>query len=159
MTESHHEHFMKLALEACRRGVESGQTPFGACIVRGEQVIAQTHNHVWLDTDITAHAEVCCIRQACKTLNSIDLSGCVIYSTTEPCPMCFGAIHWAKLSQVIYGASITDAKAFGFHELDIPNQRMKELGGSAVQILAGVMKEEAVGLFRDWQARPDHRTY
>ena len=70
MTQPNHEHFMKLALEACWRGIESGQTPFGACVVRGEQVIAQTHNHVWLDTDITAHAEVCSLLALQTSVNT-----------------------------------------------------------------------------------------
>lgn len=153
------QHWMKQALEAGFRGVAVGQTPFGACIVRDAEVVACTHNHVWCNTDITAHAEVHCIRQACEKLDTIDLAGCVIYSTTEPCPMCFSAIHWAKISRIVYGASIADAKAFGFSELEIANQQMKALGGSSVDIVGGLMKDQAIDLFRMWQAQSDHRTY
>lgn len=153
------EPFMKLAMDACRHGIETGQTPFGACIVRDRQVVACTHNHVWLETDITAHAEVHCIRQACRALKTIDLSGCVIYSTTEPCPMCFGAIHWAKITRIVYGASINDAKAFGFSELEISNQQMKQLGRSPVQVVGGVMKDQALQLFEQWKSSPSRRAY
>ena len=150
---------MTLAMDACRRGVEAGQTPFGACIVRDGRVVASAHNRVWLDTDSTAHAEVCCIRQACIAVGAIDLAGCVIYSTTEPCPMCFGAIHWAKIARIVYGAAIADARDFGFSELDISNRWLKELAGSPVDIVDGVMRDEAVQLFRDWRSRVDHRVY
>lgn len=153
------EQWMACALEVGLKGVQAGQTPFGACIVRDREVVACTHNHVWLTTDITAHAEVHCIRHACQTLNTIDLAGSVIYSTTEPCPMCFAAIHWAKIERIVYGASIADAKSFGFRELEIANQQMKTLGQSSVEIVGGVMQDQAIELFRTWKARADHRTY
>ena len=151
--------WMTRALEAANRGVKSGQTPFGACLVRDGKMIVCTHNHVWHDTDITAHAEVQCIRQACQELHTIDLTGCVIYSTTEPCPMCFSAIHWARIGRIVYGASIADAKSFGFSELEIANDQMKALGQSSVQIVAGCMKDQVIELFRKWQSQPDHRAY
>jgi len=153
------EQFMAKALDACQRGVDVGQTPFGACIVRDQEVVACTHNHVWSNTDITAHAEVHCIRQACEKLDTIDLTGCVIYSTTEPCPMCFAAIHWAKIQRIVYGASIADAKAFGFSELEISNQQMKTLGESPVEIVCDVMRSEALELFEKWRFSPDSRPY
>jgi len=158
-TAREHEVSMRHALEACRCGVEAGQSPFGACIVRDGHVVAQTHNHVWLDTDPTAHAEVQCIRQACRALGTIDLTGCVIYSTTEPCPMCFGAIHWARITRIVYAASIADARSFGFNELGISNDKMKQLAGSPVEMIGGLMRDEALGLFRAWKERADHRAY
>lgn len=88
-----------------KEGVDKGQTPFGSCIVKEGEVVSCEHNRVWETTDITAHAEIVSIRATCNKLNTIDLSGCVIYSTTEPCPMCYSAIHWAKISKIIYGTS------------------------------------------------------
>src|SRR6266516_4264518 len=99
MPDSPDPRFMWLAIEKAKEGIARGQTPFGACITR--------------------HGEVVAIRQACKTLGTIDLSGCVIYSTCEPCPMCFSACHWARISTIVYGARIEDARASGFHELPI----------------------------------------
>ncbi len=150
---------MRLAIETARRGVNAGQTPFGACIARQGEIIACSHNQVWLDTDITAHAEVCCIRRACQTLRTIDLSGCVIYSTTEPCPMCFGAIHWARIDRIVFGAGISNAKTFGFSELEISNKQMKQSSGSPVTVESGLMRDQAVELFRDWQSRTDTQPY
>src|SRR5687768_18131568 len=102
------ERYMRMAIDKCREGIASGQSPFGACIVKDGQVIALEHNVVWETTDITAHAEVTAIRAACRNIDDIDLTGSVIYSTTEPCPMCFSASHWARIGTIVYGASIAD---------------------------------------------------
>jgi guanine deaminase len=153
------ERFMRLAIEEGARGVAAGQTPFGACIVRGERVVALAHNRVWETTDITAHAEVVALRLACRELKAIDLSGCVIYSTCEPCPMCFSACHWARLDAIVYGASIADARSAGFNELPVSNQDLKRLGGSRVEIVPGVLRAEAADLFRQWLARPGRKAY
>lgn len=144
---------MRLALDACAAGIDKGQSPFGACVVRGDRVVAVAHNRVWQTTDITAHAEVTALRAACLELNAVDLAGCVIYSTTEPCPMCFSAIHWANCDAIVYGAAIADAASAGFRELSISNQQMKQLGGSGVKVVGGFMKEEAVELFRRFKQR------
>ena len=104
------EKFMRLAINKAKQGIKQGQTPFGACISKDGEVISCVHNIVWESLDITAHAEISAIREACKKLNTVDLSGCVIYSTCEPCPMCFSACHWAKISKIVYGAQIEDAK-------------------------------------------------
>ncbi|MEX2213392.1 MAG: nucleoside deaminase [Phycisphaeraceae bacterium] len=153
------EAFMQAAINACRAGIAKGQSPFGACIVREGEIIIATHNHVWLTTDITAHAEVHAIRGACTKLKSIKLTGCDMYTTTEPCPMCFSAIHWAGMRRIIYGSSIADAKAFGFSELEISNEQMKKIGGSPLLIVKDVRRDECVKLFEEWQNRPDHRVY
>ena len=151
---------MRLAIEKTREGIRAGQTPFGACIVSSDgRVIACDHNVVWATTDITAHGEVNTIRVACKALGSIDLSGSTIYSTTEPCPMCFSAIHWAKISRIVYGASIADAQAAGFNELTIANTLMKEKGQSPVQIDGGCLREVCVSLFEEWKNAGRARTY
>ncbi len=151
--------YMAMALDACAAGVEAGQSPFGACVVREGKVLACEHNRVWLNTDITAHAEVQAIRAACMAAETIDLSGSVIYSTTEPCPMCFSAIHWARIDRIVYGASIGDAQAAGFNELPISNQQLKQLGHAPVHVEGGCRREQCVELFHRWQGRADHRAY
>jgi guanine deaminase len=153
------EKYMRMAIEKAKEGLSLGQTPFAATIVKGDQVIACEHNVVWLTTDITAHAEVAAIRRACGKLSTVDLSGCVIYSTTEPCPMCFSACHWAKLDRIVYGADIADAKAAGFSELTVSNAQLKREGGSPIEIVPGFLREEAVELFRLFAAQPGARKY
>ncbi len=154
------QQYMRLAIEKTREGIMAGQTPFGACIVTsGGRVASCAHNVVWQTTDITAHGEVNAIRAACLALGTIDLSGCTIFSTTEPCPMCFSAIHWARIRRIVFGASIEDAKAAGFNELTISNDRMKREGGSPLVIEAGCLREECRGLFREWQAAGRARLY
>lgn len=150
---------MRRAIAEARRGVAAGQTPFGACIVRDGRVVACRHNAVWATTDSTAHAEVEAIRAACRTLATVDLSGCLIYSTCEPCLMCFGAIHWAKMGTIVYGARIMDAQAAGFSELTIPDGRLKDLAGSPVEIVPDFMREDCLALFREFAVRPDRRLY
>jgi guanine deaminase len=154
-----HEFYMQLALDKAKEGVDKGQSPFGACIVKEGRVIACEHNTVWQSTDITAHAEVRAIREANKKLNTIDLSGCVIFSTCEPCPMCFTAIHWAKIDKIFYGARIDDAKRFGFNELIVSNEMMKENGKSKVEIEGGFMREKCIELFEYWESKYDKKTY
>src|SRR5438105_5081837 len=110
--------FLRLAIKKTRDGIQAGQSPFGSLIVKDGKVVACTHNTVWATTDPTAHAEVNCIRAAAKALNSIDFKGSTLYSTTEPCPMCLAAIHWAKIDRVVFGATIADAASAGFAELD-----------------------------------------
>jgi len=150
---------MQLAIDKTREGVAQGQTPFGACIVKDGKAVSCEHNKVWATSDITAHAEIVAIREACKRLGTIDLSGCVIYSTTEPCPMCFSAIHWANIGEVVFGASIADAKAYGFHELTISNEEMKEMGGSDVNLTRGFMAKEALAVFEEWANRKEKKAY
>jgi len=147
------EDFMRLAIAKAKEGIAAGQTPFGACIVKGDDVIVCAHNCVWQETDITAHAEVQAIRDACRKMNSIDLSGCRIYSTCEPCPMCFSAIHWARIGMIVFGADIHDAKQAGFHELEISNDAMKTSGQSPVMIAKGVLGGECAALFGLWKEK------
>ena len=153
------EYFMRLAIEKAREGLQKGQTPFGACIVKNDEVVSCNHNTVWDTTDITAHAEVTAIRAACKNLNSIDLSGTVIYSTCEPCPMCFSAIHWAGIDKIVYGAVIADAGNAGFNELTLSNQKIKELTDSKIELEAGFLRTECQALFNEWLDRRDKKAY
>ncbi len=153
------EKWMQVAIEAAQRGMAAGQTPFGACIVRGDRLIIATHNHVFANTDITAHAEVHAIRKACAALGTIDLSGCEIYSTCEPCPMCFAACHWARLDRIIFGATIADAAGAGFNELPVSNESLKVQGNSRIEVAPQFMQGRCADLFRQWLAMPGRRTY
>jgi len=153
------EDWMRVAIAAAREGIAAGQTPFGAAIVRGGELVIAAHNVVWQTTDSTAHAEVAAIREACRRAGGIDLAGCSIYSTCEPCPMCFSACHWAKLDRIVYGASIADAAKAGFNELPVSNEQLKSLGGSPIQITTDVLGEECRDLFAQWLRHPNRRGY
>ncbi|MFA5156561.1 MAG: nucleoside deaminase [Candidatus Omnitrophota bacterium] len=159
ITKLKDEKFMRLAINKARQGIKKGQSPFGACIVKNGAVLSLSHNVVWKSADITAHAEINAIRQACKKLKNIDLSGCVVYSTCEPCPMCFSACHWAGISRIVFGTGIKDAKKYGFNELEIASSRMKNMGKCAVRIKAGVLRKESLQLFRLWAGIPGSRAY
>lgn len=150
---------MQIAVEIARQGIAKGQTPFGACVVNDDGIVVRAHNTVWQDTDITAHAEVQAIRSSCRKLETIDLSGCTLYSTCEPCPMCFSACHWARLDRIVYGAAIGDAAEAGFNEMSISNAEMKRRGESPVELISGVRREECVGLFETWANESDARGY
>ncbi|MDD5227156.1 MAG: nucleoside deaminase, partial [Candidatus Omnitrophica bacterium] len=138
---------MKLAIRSAREGIKRSEGgPFGAVIVRGNQRIAVAHNTVLKDHDATCHAEVNAIRLASRKLKRFDLSDCVIYSTNEPCPMCFSAIHWARIAKVFFGTKIADVKKRGFHELSVSSGKMKREGHSPVFLRAGFMKKECLAL-------------
>lgn len=155
-----HDDAMRLAIAACRRGIEAGQSPFGTVIVGPDgRVLAEAHNTVWADTDPSAHAEVNAIRRAAKALGDIALRGCSLYSTCEPCPMCLAASHWAKLAQVYFGATIADATSAGFSEMPIPAARMAEMGRSPLVVVGGLLRDECAGLFAEWAAAARSRVY
>lgn len=157
MAEAPHR-FMMLAIEEARAGIATGQSPFGAVIVRSGEVVARGHNHVWSWTDPSAHAEVVCIREAGRVLRAIDFAGCEMYTTCEPCPMCAAAIHWANLDSVSFGARIEDADRAGFRELALPIERLYEIGGSRVRVHAEVLRAECAALFTEW-TRAGGRAY
>jgi tRNA(Arg) A34 adenosine deaminase TadA len=141
---------MRLAIRKAQEGIASGQSPFGSAIVRLGKVIAVTHNTVWRDGDPTAHAEVNCIRAAARELKAIFLHGCELYSTTEPCPMCLSAIHWAKIDRVVFGATIADAQSAGFSELAVSARTLVQMGRSPLKVEDGLLREECADLFRQW---------
>ncbi|MCX5693984.1 MAG: nucleoside deaminase [Candidatus Omnitrophica bacterium] len=143
--------FMRLAIAKAKEGVKKGQTPFGACIVKNNKIIVCSHNLVWKIKNITAHAEMVAISSACETLGDIDLSGCTIYSTCEPCPMCFSACHWARISRIVFGSRIKDAKSFGFNEMAISNLKLKKLIKSKVKVTSGLAIKENIALFEFWK--------
>ncbi len=142
---------MRLAIEKTREGIAAGQSPFGSVIVKDGEVVASTHNTVWRDTDPTAHAEINCLRSAAKALGTIDLAGCTLYSTCEPCPMCLSAIHWAKVDRVVFGATIDDASSAGFSELHVAAKTLAEMGRSPIKVEGGLLREECAALFDEWK--------
>ena len=152
--------WMERALRAAREGIRRAEGgPFGAAIVRGGELISVGHNTVLKERDATCHAEINAIRLASRKLKRYDLSDCVIYSTTEPCPMCFSAIHWARFRQVIFGTSFEDVAERGFNELYIPSRQMKRDGKSPVGIQSGFMRKECLALLEEWDKREDKQIY
>jgi guanine deaminase len=159
MTNLTDEKFMRLAVKKARENLKvMDGGPFGACIVRNGEILAVSKNTV-LKNDATCHAEINAIRAASRKINNFDLSGSVIYSTTEPCPMCFCAIHWARIDLVVYGTGIKEAEEIGFNEMKISNIRLKSLGGAKVKIIKGFMLDECHALFRDWNKLPNKKLY
>lgn len=109
--------FMKLAVDEARKGINARHGgPFGCVIVRDGAVVGSGHNEVIKQSDPTCHGEMMAIRNACKKLGSHDLSGCELYTTAEPCPMCRGAIMWANISKVYYGCNVADTDSIGFRD-------------------------------------------
>ena len=149
---------MMRAIELSKESVRNGGGPFCAVIARNGEIIAEGSNNVTIECDPTAHAEVSTIRKACRKLGSFDLSGCEIFTSCEPCPMCLGAIYWAHLDKIYYGNDRKDAAAIGFdddfiyQELDLkPAERQKPS-----EIL---LREEALEAFRMWQEKEDKTEY
>jgi tRNA(Arg) A34 adenosine deaminase TadA len=153
------ELFMRLAIQMTREGIRAGQAPFGAIIVKEGEVLATTHNTVWRDCDPTAHAEINCIRQAARTQKSIFLYGSTMFTTTEPCPMCLSAIHWAKIERVVFGAVIADAAAAGFYELHVDAKLLADMGRSHLRVEGGLLREECAALFEEWKQAGLSRPY
>jgi len=142
--------FMLLAVKEARKNFKAiSGGPFGACVARNGRVISVARNTV-LISDATAHAEINAIRKASKRLKTYDLSGCIIYSTTEPCPMCFAAIHWARIKRIVYGTKTNDAKKAGFNELNICDEKLAALGRSKVRLTGGMLLKECKGLLKKW---------
>lgn len=109
--------FMKLAIEEAKKGIDHNEGgPFGCVIVKNGEVIAKGHNQVVKNKDPTCHGEIMAIHEACKKLGTFDLTGCQLYTTGEPCPMCFGAILWANISEVYYGCNTLDTEIIGFRD-------------------------------------------
>ena len=121
--------FMKMAIDEAKKGITCGHGgPFGSVIVKDGKIISKGHNHVVANNDPTCHGEVDAIRKACKKLKTFDLSGCEIYTTGYPCPMCFCAILWANIDKVYYGCNTTDTEIIGFRdklfEDSIPDKKL-----------------------------------
>lgn len=144
------EHYMRLAIAEAMRGREEGEHPFGAVIVDGAgQVIVSVHDTVERDGDKTSHAETMLVKQACR-LRGPDLSDCTIYTTTEPCPMCFTTAWLAQVSRIVYGSTMAEVRLVSggvVEELAVPAADMNSRGGHRVKLVSGVLRDECLGLF------------
>lgn len=150
--------FMRRAIELSEESVRTGGGPFGAVIVRGDEIIAEASNSVTIDNDPTAHAEVNCIRKATRRLGTFDLEGCDIYTSCEPCPMCLGAIYWAHLDRIFYGNDRKDAAAIGFDD-DFIYQEMPLKPEQRHKTMQRLMDMEALKAFRMWEESADKTEY
>ena len=150
--------FMRRAIELSEESVGKGGGPFGAVIVRGDEIIAEASNSVTIDNDPTAHAEVNCIRKATRRLGTFDLAGCDIYTSCEPCPMCLGAIYWAHLDRIFYGNDRKDAAAIGFDD-DFIYQEMPLKPEQRHKTMQRLMGMEALKAFRMWEKSADKTEY
>ena len=153
------EKLMQCAIDMAKQGVDRGQSPFGCAIAVAGRIISVSHNTVLEDTDITAHAEVNAIRKACANIENIFLEDAIVATTCEPCPMCMAALHWARVKEVYYGASIKDADSAGFNELHLPAEEVVNQGGSKVLLKSGLMQKECQELFRYWQQSSGKQSY
>lgn len=151
--------FMKIAIEEALNGMKCNEGgPFGAVIVRNGEIISRAHNEVVKTNDPTAHAEVTALRKASSILGRFDLSDCEIYSSCEPCPMCFAAIHWAKIKKLYYGSTREDAANIDFDDqyiYDVINGTAKELHVEVIQI----DREESLEPFNEWKLKMDRVQY
>lgn len=150
---------MARAIELAQSGMESNDGgPFGAVVVKDGKIIAEGRNRVTSTNDPTAHAEVVAIREACKALGTFQLEGCSIYTSCEPCPMCLGAIYWARPDNVFFACTREDAAAAGFDdemiyvELGKPNEHRR-------RPMTNLLRDEAIVVFRKWIEKPDKVEY
>lgn len=150
--------FMRRAIALSCQGVATGGGPFGAVVVKDGVVVGEGRNAVVPDHDPTAHAEVVAIRAACATLGTHDLTGAVIYTSCEPCPMCLGAVWWARISEIVYGNDRVDAAAIGFDDAAIYDEVCQPLPARRLP-LRRLLAEEAIKGFRQWQASLDKVPY
>jgi len=158
MTEKDKE-FMRRAIRLAQNGIDSNQGgPFGAIVVRNGEIIAEGCNQVTSTNDPTAHAEVVAIRNACEKLGSFQLDDCVIYTSCEPCPMCLGAIYWARPAQVFYGCTREDAAEIGFDDQFIYDEIEKTIDERHLKIV-NFLRDEALVVFENWANKPDKTEY
>lgn len=153
------ETFMRRAIELAQKGVDEDLGgPFGCVVVKDGQIVGEGSNQVTSTNDPTAHAEVVAVREACRNLNSFQLDGCVIYTSCEPCPMCLGAIYWARPAGLFIAATRSDAAAAGFDddlfyaELERPNDE-RQLS------MKSLLREESQAVFRRWVEKPNKVEY
>ncbi|TDO22011.1 nucleoside deaminase [Pedobacter duraquae] len=145
-----HEKFMRIAIEFSEKNVtESIGGPFGAAVVKNGELIAASGNRVTSTNDPTAHAEVSAIRLACDKLQTFDLSGCVIYTSCEPCPMCLSAIYWARITHIYYANTKIDADKIGFSDKFIYEEIEKPMHERAIPIVQ-MLRDEAQQAFKLW---------
>lgn len=149
---------MMRAIALSEESVKNGGGPFGAVIARDGEVVAEASNCVTIDCDPTAHAEVSAIRKAAKKLGNFDLKGCVIYTSCEPCPMCLGAIYWARLDKIFYANDRKDAAAIGFDD-DFIYQEIALTPEKRKKPSEILLRSEASKAFRMWTEKSDKTEY
>lgn len=152
------KNFMLIAIELSLNSVKNKGGPFGAVIVKDGKIISNASNSVTLDNDPTAHAEINAIRTACSSLKYFDLSGCTIYTSCEPCPMCLGAIYWARIEAIFYANSRTDAQKIGFDDSLIYDEFKKPITERSIPTIQ-IMQNEAIQAFEVWKDRTDKIEY
>lgn len=155
---SEDEKFMQQAIDLSIESVANGGGPFGAVIVRNGEVIATGTNRVTATCDPTAHAEVSAIRAACTKLKEFKLSGCTIYSSCEPCPMCLSALYWAGVERIFYGNTKRDAKAINFDDSFIYDQIALDYSKRSIPCI-NIMRDKALEGFRAWSEKEDKVLY
>ena len=146
------------AIRLASANVENGGGPFGAVIARGGEIIATGVNRVTANCDPTAHAEVSAIRAAAQKLGTFNLSGCEIYSSCEPCPMCLGAIYWARLDRLFYGNTKADAARIGFDDAFIYKELALPLSERTLRA-EQLLGKEAIATFEAWEQKTDKTPY
>ncbi len=147
---------MRRAITLALNNIRSGGGPFGAVIAEDGRVIAEGVNRVTASNDPTAHAEVVAIRGACRTLGAFQLLGCDLYTTCEPCPMCLGAIYWARPARVFYAGTAADASAAGFDDAFI-YEELKRVHEARRIPMAQLLRDESLAIFSAWK-RQEHKT-
>lgn len=152
------EELMRRAIALSEESVRKGGGPFGAVIARAGQIVAEASNRVTLDNDPTAHAEVSAIRAAALRLCSFDLSGCDIFTSCEPCPMCLGAIYWAHLDTIYYANDRKDAAAIGFDD-DFIYKEIALSPSARQKSMHPLLVDEAKGAFDAWREKNDKTEY
>ena len=150
---------MTRAIELAVENVRSNKGgPFAALVVRDSQILGEGTNRVTSTNDPTAHAEILAIREACRKLGRFDLAGCELYANCEPCPMCLGAIYWARPARVYFAATSADAAHIGFDDTLIYDELKLPFVSRKIPMLQ-IMREDALEAFRAWQAKPDKIQY
>jgi guanine deaminase len=151
--------FMARAIQLSIENVHSGRGgPFGAVVVKDSSIIAEGANQVTSTNDPTAHAEVLAIREACQKLGLFDLEGYEIYTSCEPCPMCLGAIYWARLSRIYYANADADASAIGFDDSLIYSELAQPQSQRKIPMIQ-IMRDEALVAFQAWKNKPNKIEY
>jgi guanine deaminase len=151
--------FMSRAIELAIANVSSQQGgPFGAVVVKDDKIIAEAANCVTSTNDPTAHAEIVAIRKACARLGQFELPGCEIYTSCEPCPMCLGAIYWARPARVYYGSTAADAAHAGFDDSLIYSEIPQPHSERKIPMIQ-IMPDEALAAFRAWERQPNKLPY
>ena len=150
--------FMKRAIELSIKSVNSGTGPFGAVLVKDNQIIAEGFNKVTTSNDPTSHAEIVAIRMACKVLNNFNLEGCDLYTTCEPCPMCLSAIYWARINKIYYANTRVDAQKIDFSDAMIYEELNKTIEDRKIP-MHQMMRDDALKAFDMWDKKEDKIKY